>query len=74
MEDLYLEYVTGYVFYHYMLVDELQQGLTSRQDAISKAQKNAKAYTDSRDGVVCKKYNIPLHLLGPYLKHYSNDR
>lgn len=74
MEDLYLEYSTGYVYYHYLLLDYLEQPAANRLEAISKVQRQAKDYTSSRDSIVCKKYGISVNVLPSYIQHYSKDR
>lgn len=76
LEDLYLEYVCGYVFYHYTIKEVQASGGPAKTtaDQIQQAKRNAKDYTSSRDNIVCKRAGVDPLILGDYISHYIKDR
>ena len=75
LEDLYLEYVCGYVFYYYSIKEAQTSGVSPAmiQEQIEKLRKNVKEYTSSRDGIVCKRAGIDPFILKDYISHYIKD-
>lgn len=58
LEDIYLEYACGYIFYYHMIIDLKDKNQLSREQS-DKLKLTVESYTSSRDEIVCKRYGVP---------------
>ncbi|CDW88771.1 UNKNOWN [Stylonychia lemnae] len=72
MEDLYLDYANGYLYYHRNNETFKNQGKINDQ-IYEQTKKTIDEYTDSRDEIIAKKNNISTQMLELWIKKYQAD-